>query len=84
LRLYYLEDMRKFMEKESIVLRYRIRRGVKEEMPYRGGGGLELSYRKLSYVFHRVGQQFEEFASTRKRRLSRTNIGPGRGAKKKV
>ncbi|KAF4609389.1 ribosomal protein S19 (mitochondrion) [Acer yangbiense] len=29
-----------------------------------------------------VGQQFGEFASTRKRRLSRTNIGPGRGGKK--
>lgn len=41
------------MEKESIVLRYRIR-GVKEEMPYREGGGLELSYRKLSYVIHRI------------------------------
>nr|UDH54992.1 ribosomal protein S19 [Stylosanthes guianensis] len=26
----------------------------------------------------KVGQQFEEFASTRKRRLSRTNIKPGR------
>lgn len=33
------------MKKSSIVLRYRIR-GVKEEMPYRGGGGLSLEYRK--------------------------------------
>lgn len=37
--------MRKLMEKSSIVPRYRIR-GVKEEMPYRGGWRAIMKYRK--------------------------------------
>ncbi|KAK7239690.1 hypothetical protein RIF29_43341 [Crotalaria pallida] len=54
------------------------------ESSQKQGVGPRLSTR-TSKIFPMlsVGQQFGEFASTRKRRLSRTNIKPGRKKGKK-